>query len=209
MFKKASLTVEAALVFPVFLFAVLALIYIIMWFYTAENVQCELVQSARIMSGAISSEDKADINLVRNYNVKINAPILSLISIKAVQRVNARAFTGISSISDYEDDPIVYITGHGSVYHRQISCSYIKINVRGVNISVIDSMRNANREKYKPCEKCARQAESEGYNGTVYISEYGNRYHINRQCKAIARNVMAIRLSQVEDRRPCSKCGGE
>lgn len=56
--KKASLTVEAALIFPIFFFVFIAFIYIIMWFQTAENVQQKLIDRARFISCAAYSADE-------------------------------------------------------------------------------------------------------------------------------------------------------
>ena len=50
--KKASLTVEAALIFPIFFFAFIAFIYIIMWFQTAEKVQ-QIAHAAGLQSTSL------------------------------------------------------------------------------------------------------------------------------------------------------------
>lgn len=178
-----------------------------MWFQTAEKVQNELAIKARVMSGTISEENNAEIDLEKHYEVSIKVPLLSLFSFEASQRVNTRAFTGISELSDSVEDPIVYITSHGSVYHKSICCSYIKINVHKIGVNEIDTARSRSGAKYRPCEKCAKRFEPDCYYGDLYVSDYGNRYHVDGHCKAIARSAISVRLSQVENLRPCSKCG--
>ncbi len=213
LLKKASLTVETAIVFPLFFFSVVALIYMIMWFSTAENIQKGLVNEARTVA-ALSythlheENDEEEITLYRNYFMKMECPVLSLVKLKLKQGVYMRRFTGVDYISDEEDSEIVYITANGSVYHRNSACTYIKVSTEKVLYSDIGYKRNKSGSKYRRCTKCiGKNYDITGPDKVVYISRYGNHYHITDTCTAISRNVMAVKLNEVYDRRVCSKCG--
>lgn len=212
--KKASVTVETTLVFPLFFFAVVTLVYIIMWFQTAEKVQSELVNEARIISASsyMKLADEKDMNenveLEKNYFMDINCPILSLIPIKMQQSVYMRKFIGVSVIGGTDESDIVYVTANGRVYHRDRACTYLKVKIEGMAYSDMAYTRNISGEKYKRCVRCAGKSSAEPDTGTtVYISKYGNRYHLRSDCNAIARNVMPIRLNETDKRKACSKCG--
>lgn len=211
--KRASFTVETALVFPLFFFAVIALIYIVMWFQTAEKIQKELTDKARIISASAyadisgAREDEEDIVLSRDYTVRIRCPVLSLLPLKLHQSVHIRKFTGVYDIADGEDSDIVYITANGRVYHKSRDCTYLKVKVEKIQYSDIDYVRNISGEKYKKCLRCiGNGTDVFAGNIPVYISKYGNRYHIINNCNAISKNIMAVKLSEVCEMRACSKC---
>ncbi len=204
--KKASLTVEAAIMFPIFFFSVIALLYIIIWFQNAEKVQQELVNRARLMACVAYSaeDDKSDIHIEKSYRVGISVPILSLIPVRTHQKVYMRRFTGVNSLDDGENSDIVYMTPHGRVYHISKTCTYIKSQIYTVSHADIEYKRNANGQNYISCSKCMKENKD-----TVYITEYGVRYHSDRSCNYIEKNVIPIRYNEVKDRRICSKCAKE
>ncbi len=197
--------------FPVFFFAVIAFIYIIVWFQNAEKVQQDLVNKARFISCAAYSADEfviktgnepeSDIHIEKSYRAGIKIPIISLLPVKTHQKVYMRKFTGIDSLEEGEGSEIVYITPHGKVYHLSAICTYIKSRIYSAYYSDIEYKRNADRQKYIPCSKCTGAS-----GGIVYITEYGIRYHSDMNCSYIEKNVIPIRYTEVSDRRLCSKC---
>lgn len=209
---KASITVEAALVCPVFLFAVLALINIIIWFDEAEAVQRKLTDDIRrIQAVSYVSEnilplqdEDGNIDLVNMYVAGINVPMPDFIKPIVRQHVVSRPFSGITTIEDGESGEIVYITPNGSVYHVSSTCSYIKTVLYSVRLSEIDSERNNSGGKYYPCERCGDSVAG----GCVYVTSYGSRYHGDRGCTSISRNVISVFKEEVGGMRMCKKCGG-
>ena len=103
-----------------------------------------------------------------------------------------------------EEDPIVYVTASGSVYHTDIHCSHLNPTLKSVPVSEIGDLRNKDRSKYYACESCGGSHGT----GNVYITEYGNRYHSNVNCNAIKRNISTVHISEVGGRRKCATCGG-
>lgn len=210
---KASITAEASLVCPLFLFAALALIYIIVWFGEAEDVQRKLtddirkVQSVSYMAENICmiQDENGDIDLVNMYVAGINVPMPDLIKPVVRQHVLSRPFSGIESLEDGKGDEIVYITPNGAVYHVSCTCSYIKTALYSVRASQISNKRNDSGGRYYPCERCGES----GTDDMVYVTSYGNRYHTRKECTSIRRNVMSVFKSELDGMRMCKKCGGK
>ncbi len=203
--KKAALTVEAALVTPIFVFTVLALIYVIMWFQKAESVQSRLVERARmasmVSSFVLPEEESEEVVLLKMYRMKLKSPLLPLLPPVITQRVETRKYIGVNEIGMGNNNPIVYLTPNGDVYHTFKSCTYINVVTNRIAASELETKRNLSGRKYIPCDVCGS-----GTSDYVYVSSYGYRYHVNNTCNTIVRNVIPIRLSEVTDRRCCSKC---
>lgn len=202
--SQASLTVEAALICPVFIFVMLFLIYIIMWFQQAALVQAEIVMQARMASigtNVLTSDE--DIDSVSDIVIP-EIYKSDYIPVNIIQKAVIRPFVGVNNLSDENEDPVVYVTSNGRVYHYDIGCSYISVKSYKVSYRDISYRRNKSGGKYKACEVCCRNYESFG--SYVYITDYGDRFHIRSNCTRISHEIMAIRLSEASHMRACSKC---
>lgn len=196
--RKGSLTVEAALICPIFIIVMLALIYIITWFQTAAKVQTNLVSRARELAiVSVSWDRNEDIELTEHYKMK-HLPV------SVCQKIVTRPYVGVDMVNGTLDDIIVYITSKGSVYHTNRCCTYIKVNsicIRGLEL---EFRRNRSGGIYHPCEVCIKHEA--GLNEQIYITEYGDRYHNSVTCNSIARDVIAIHMSEARGMRQCQKC---
>ena len=97
----------------------------------------------------------------------------------------------------------VYVTKYGECYHTDPGCIYLNPQIRTVPASEVDNYRSGNGGKYYPCE-CCKPDKS----GTVYIAKEGNRYHSDRNCSGIVRNLDTMESTAAETHyRPCPKCG--
>lgn len=206
-FRKGSLTVEASLVCPFFIIAVMALVYIIMWFETAAGIQAELADKARYaadMSVTLydneSADEAEDIVITKSYKIP-HLPV------GVNQKVVTRPYVGVNSINTDKEDIIVYVTRNGTVYHTNRGCTYIKVTCSKVRGDELVLLRNKSGGRYKPCEVCMKDKAEPSED--VYVTEYGDRYHSTVRCNRIERNVIAIRMSEVSDMRGCSKCTAE
>ena len=103
----------------------------------------------------------------------------------------------------FPEETIVYITEDSRVYHRNRNCSHIMLSIRETTSGEVTSLRNNSGGKYKPCESCHSSLSDE----RLYITTDGDRYHNSITCSGLKRTVRAVRLSEVGDRRPCSRCG--
>lgn len=144
------------------------------------------------------------IDVVAIYKIKNPCNFFHLSNIRIIQRARIHAWTGyqVEGENDLEEE-IVYITLHGTVYHKDISCSHINLSVTQVSESNVKDLRNSSGGKYYECELC----QDEESNGNLYITETGDRYHKIRGCSGIKREVISIPISQVGGRGPCSRCG--
>ncbi len=151
-----------------------------------------------------------EIDLVVSYKVKPFFPgIAAFAAYPAQARYFGHAWTGYEPggagmAMNPEDDPIVYITETGTVYHRNLNCSHLKHAVRAVSAEEALAAVNGSGERYTPCEICGGFL---GGHGVVYISEGGNRIHSSVNCPGLKRTIFYIHLSEVGGRPPCSKCG--
>ncbi|MBO5155340.1 MAG: hypothetical protein J6C00_13455 [Eubacterium sp.] len=145
-----------------------------------------------------------DIILRASYEIRMPCVLLGSYSFHFVQCAQSRKWIGNRSLEqkDGSDDEWVYITPYGTVYHRDRTCRYLDLSIRAVNRSSLLTLRNADREIYRKCESCGSTG-----NGTVYVTDYGVRYHSSLSCSGLKRTIYMVKLSQVGGRKACSKCG--
>lgn len=258
---SASLTLEAALVLPLFFFGVLSILYFtdmvtlqvrllggiretgrtlavaaagkgivgmeegeelglagisISSLYAKQSIRREAGElPEQVLEGDISllgssflEEEMIDLKV--SGRMKIPVPFFSIKSIRFWQRGRVRAWTGRDPGADGtetsdggEGAGFVYVTVSGSVYHKDESCTHIKLSIHQVSLDRVKELRSADGSKYYPCS-CYQQSASE----TVYITREGNRYHSSLECSGLKRSVRKVPLSEAEHLRACSRCGG-
>lgn len=147
------------------------------------------------------------VEIYLSYHIQPLFPVMGFESFAVSQCYYGRAWTGYdveSGISDFtKEDPMVYITETGTVYHTNRGCTYLNPSVEAVSAAAVDGSRNQSGGKYYPCEICGRKSVT----GTVYITGQGNSYHTSIMCSGLKRTIYTIPLSEVGGRRQCSKCG--
>ena len=146
------------------------------------------------------------IDIVATYKVHPLFGIAAFKNFPVEGRFYGHAFTGYdvrgeALEDDEEEDELVYITESGTAYHKSLDCSHLKLSVKSVSKKEVSSKRNKDRGKFYPCEYCGKRAGQ-----TVYITNYGNRYHSDRNCSGIKRTIKTVRLSEAAGRSPCSEC---
>ncbi|MCI8465422.1 MAG: hypothetical protein HFI63_06150 [Lachnospiraceae bacterium] len=127
-----------------------------------------------------------------------------------IQRCRRRFWTGQDFVGesdtkeDSEETEYVYVTQSGTVYHRKRSCSYLKPSVRSSNYSALPDLRNKDGSKYRACERCTKNS---GMQQTIYITDFGDRYHGSKNCSSLNRWIMKVSIEETGGKPPCSKCG--
>lgn len=278
--KKASLTVEAALIFPIFFYVVVAFLYILQVILIQEEIQSGLTEVARyasqyayiyedvlasaddkkdqqpeneinevtktIIDGTFFKsklrefvnvdridnscivngfdgismlkscfmEDKETIDIIAIYQVDIPLKFFLNSNYTMVSRVNTRGFIGERRHSEEQkeenidpdsDEQIVYIAENGRVYHLSRECTHLKLSITIVSRDELEELRNKNAGKYKECRLCSSKIRVEN----VYITNYGDRYHVTLDCPGLKRTIQQVTKSQVKDMPLCSKCSKE
>jgi len=259
--RKASMTIEACLVLPLFLFAFINVMSIIELYRLQGNMSAAMHDTAKQMgvygyeyralgggnSGATESlgltylyaakkvkaklgndyldssplagganaiswlrssvmQDNDCIDLIAEYAIKPPVAIVGYQKRIFYNRMRTRAWTGYdnakNNTDDIDEEEIVYITPKGIVYHRSRVCSYLRLSITSVDKNFLDTQRNQSGGKYYACEECAASCGN-----TVYITQYGDKYHATLGCGKLKRTILAVPISDIGGRGACSKCG--
>lgn len=248
MYRKVngSITVEAAIIIPMFVFSFMALISINIMLSFKIKVHQALYEEARIISmeafdtrsiaissmeedireilnylganysiikggenGINLSESKLDsteyVELIASYNfVPFGISILDLVEIPIEQRCVMHIWCGYENgYFGLGNQDYVYVTDNSDVYHLNRECSHIKLSIKKVNANDISSLRNRDGGKYHSCEICHSKLSDD----ELYITSDGNRYHNTIICSGLKRTVRLVRITNIDGRRPCKRCG--
>lgn len=165
-----------------------------------------------VMLGSKIMEGSKDIILNVSYVLKNPFDIFGIAVKKFTQQVSVTAWLGDDKCMGVEGDDTlthnnqeyVYLTTFGEVYHTDKGCTYLKPAVRRIKRENILNERNENGAKYYECEYCTKRAKE---TDSIYITSYGNRWHVTDKCPKINRSIMKVLKSSVADMRKCSKCG--
>lgn len=157
-------------------------------------------------------KDDSTVDIILTYKIKLPLLFIEVDDIQVVQRVRMRGWNGYyvnlknenTDNNKKEDD--VYITQTGTVYHLNKECTHLKLSIRSTPFSQIESLRNSNGGKYKKCDLCAINSSS-NEEVEVYITNSGDHYHTNLDCSSLKRTILTVPLSDVGERRLCTRCG--
>lgn len=205
-----SMTVEAALVLPVFLFAMVNLLSLILMFQTFSVQEGKLHQAGRELSllayGQESGEQ--DIRLVKVSAVKSIFPIAAFPSSAIVNGCVMHKWIGYDlSAGDgtnrEEGEEMVYITRSGAAYHRIRSCTYLNPSIQLMGISEAQNAVNSEGRRYTACMACG------GNSAVVYVTAGGERYHSTVSCSGLKRTIESVTLQEAiaAGRHACPGCG--
>lgn len=206
--RAASMTIEAALVLPLFLFAVMNLMSFIEIYRMQSNWNMKLHQTVKemaVVGSAIDfSRDDECVDLIVPYKAEPFVAVVGFRDFLMFSRMRTRAWTGYDNEAVQEDEgqELVYITEYGEVYHSTKSCSYLKLSIRAVAREYVEELRNEDGSCFYACEECGKACKN-----TVFVTSYGNRYHATLRCSGIKRTIKEIPLLEVGNRKPCKKCG--
>ncbi len=156
-------------------------------------------------SSVMGAEDMIDLKI--SYRVKPFIELMGFDGFCLSQRYYGRAWTGYDAAGSVsggtQEDPMVYITKTGSVFHLDRNCTYLNPKIETVSAPSVPDRRNASGAKYAPCGSCG----AGGGGGQVFITDYGSSYHKRLDCPGLKRTIYTVPLSEVGARGRCSKCG--
>lgn len=172
------------------------------------NSSCVVGGTDGISFAGSSIMEQGDIIDLRvSYRVKPFSEVMGFKGFSMTQRYYGKAWTGYDVtqyVSDTkQEDPMVFITETGTVYHLDRNCAYLNPSVESVPAITVDGRRNQSGGKYYPCETCGAGTGV----GQVYVTKQGSSYHSRIGCSALKRTIYTVPLSQVGGRGRCSKCG--
>ena len=208
----ASMCLEASLSFSFFLLFFLNIFSIIFLFLTYTEKLADLQQQAKkaaayvyVTEGATGNNDNI-IRLQKNIDIESPVGILKWTDCGMYVQCVVKPWTGYDvtgTKTREEEDSIVYMTEHGSVYHKNRACTYLTLSIRAVAFYSLPEKKNMSGESYKACEYCGENRMVT----VVFITSYGNKYHTSTKCQGLKRTIRSIPLSQVKGVNPCQKCG--
>ena len=180
--RKASMTVETACVLPVFVLCMAGFLQIGTGLLNAVSAQTELVYKLKQKVTEVSvewwkEERQSGQEMIQEEKQTSFGAAGPMPQMDWIQCFSAQTWIG-----------------------RDPGCSHIHLSIHSVEKTQLGAMRNENGEKYHPCEECG------GGTGNVYITDTGNRYHSSLECSGLKRSIVKVPVTQVKDRRPCSRC---
>ena len=105
-------------------------------------------------------------------------------------------------------ETLVYMTEQGKVYHIKRNCTYLEPKVNALSYGLLAEKRNSSGGKYYACDFCAEKTACTEEQ-IIYITSYGNRFHVSAVCSAIKRNIRTLSKEEAEQKYSvCKKCGG-
>lgn len=210
---RASMTVEAAVIVPLFLIAMFTLISVIDVCRIHVIKQTEFRDQAKqvgtLAYGAESYMEDPYVDLYEVYPYALPISLLPNYKINLALRGRVHAWIG-KTPSECEKDKkrnsedMVYVTDHQAVYHTNAGCSYLELSVYAVGKTHLSEARNDSGGRYACCEKCCGSSEVTIY----YITANGSHYHTSRSCSGLTRNVRLVPKSEVEHLSCCTRCQG-
>lgn len=238
---RASLTIEAALVLPLYMTGLLALISLLLMHLTGMRIQAALLNLSQDMAVSLADGRSIPLSEIRDKLVAdlsdedirfidggrdgldmsgsdvdggeyislcVRCDLVPLTDHFGVLKVafTRTCFMHIWCGYDrpyFPEEEYVYITNDSEVYHRDRECSHIRLTVRETTADEVVHLRNKGGGRYRPCSLC----HSSLSDIRLYVAAEGDRYHNTLTCSGLKRSVRAIRISEVGDRRPCSRCG--
>lgn len=207
-FQRGSITLEAALVLPLFLCAAAALICLFSLSPAHAKKERSLMEKAQLLAVTAGQEATEDpyILLYDSVSAQLLFPDIFPGRKRMVCKAEVRAWVGYTgeSFSDRETETMVYRTPEGTVYHRRRDCTYLQLTIHTISADCLEEARNLSGGKYASCEYCSRNNTMPA---SVYITDYGTSYHCSRECQGLKRTVMAVPLSETEGLRGCLRCG--
>ncbi len=137
------------------------------------------------------------------YHFKLPFTFFGNKRFRVTQSSLAYKWTGRQAEDSKENGTWVYITETGAAYHKEDTCSYLKLSVKSVSKAEVKDLRNKSGGKYYPCGVCKAAAQT-----TVYITDYGTVYHASPECRGLKRTIYHVRLESISGYHPCGKCYG-
>lgn len=218
---EASLTVEASFSATAFFLVLFSLLTLFQMMFTLHTVQFSLADTVwqyetmgtklGTVNGVLENQvliqwnEKDEICFVW-HREKIPFIGSSLAGISFYQQMKINDYKGRSMVPDRSAaKEYVFIAENGRVYHKKRNCVYLNPDIQGVRYQRVAVLRNESGSRYKSCKSCCRKKTPES-GETVYITSYGECFHMNKLCSGLRRTVRRVELDKVGSMPPCSKC---
>ena len=208
-YHKASLTVEAALVLPIFFYFMIAFLYFIQIFMVQEQIQSEITKMGLSWSKtAYFYKDFPDLEEAFSFDKtlfgneldlgidEITDRIVSGASLKlyAKQYLDKEWLNRSCIKGGYEGIDFSYSSITNSENIVDIVLRYqVRIPVKIFNIGVMDMLQRVRLRAWTGCEITAAYSTNPNTSETiVYITDTGSVYHKTKDCSHIKLSITAV-----------------
>ena len=166
--------------------------------------RCALVGGSTAVAAAckLTLTSKGEYIVSARYYIHKKMPFLSTYQASFEQKIRQKAMTGYVPDGDELKEGFVYITPHEAVYHRDLSCTHLALDI-SVDEDVTKYQKG--QTHYKACSKCTQHQSSNV--PCVYIAKEGESYHTDLSCSGLKRTVKQVDLSTLKGMKPCQRCG--
>lgn len=160
------------------------------------------VSSVNLLQSEYRKNTK-EIYLKAGYVINIPIMLLGTWKLSLKTSVVQKAWNGYAPLNAAggQIGEYVYITEHGTAYHRDSQCYHLHVTIE----EVTDTDRYyEGKTAYRPCEFCVSGNQDKK---TLFICEDGECYHEDLACGGLSRTVRYVEISQIGGRQPCADCG--
>lgn len=231
---KAAMTVEASFILPIFMMLFMNLLSMIEVYRIHSSVAASLWEKGRevsifgqqpiiknletypvwekIVAGGKggffvfgTAQENGIIQIDCSYVVKPLFSSFTPVSKQLNNHYYGHAWVGYihGGEAAVPEESYVFITETGTVYHKNRGCSYLNPSVRNAAVGELSSLRNKNGGIYYACPLCGDFPAE----GNYYVTDYGTNYHTRIACSGLKRTIYTVKLSEVNGRSACSRCG--
>lgn len=192
--KTASMTVEASLVLPVFLFAMILIGYLGQLLRCQDEVQGALTRLAREASAEYGATGSGLLKRKAYYIAKLNTYL----------KGSAGTVTLLESHLMEDQDEIDLVAGY-----------WVRTPFSLLGSGKFHFRQRVHTRAFTGVDR--REKENVQEDTIVYITETGKVYHRSLQCTYLKLSISMVRFSDLGDRRnesggiykPCERCCGE
>lgn len=169
-----------------------------------ENFEKNLIAGELDCSGSQKYWNTTIMDLSVRYKIEIPVLLFRIPVLSMEEIVRIKGWTGHETkmVDDFENI-IVYVTEYGIVYHQDAHCTHLELSLKATKKDRVKQLRNQNGEIYKSCSRCKGDS---GDSDSVYVTDYGDKYHFSLDCKDIKRSIYAVSITDIRGMGGCSKC---
>lgn len=206
-----SMTVEAAIALPLFLFAAVNLLSLFLMFQEFSVQEGELHQAGRTLSLLAYGQEggESDVRLVRTQRVTPLIPVAGFPGALVANGCVMHKWIGFGlgeetgSGADPRREELVFITASGTAWHRDRGCDYLNPRIELLSLDEAAAAKNSGGQPYTPCLLCRPAGP------IVYVTASGERYHGTVTCGGLRRTITGVSIEEAQEmgRHACPKCG--
>jgi len=142
------------------------------------------------------------IDVIVTYEAEPLIKLMGFNHFRMYNRYYGHVWNGYEIPQDEEMTERIYVAENGVVYHENEECTHLFLTVKSVSVQEAYESRNANGQKYTPCQRCCGSASAQW----VYITEDGDNIHYMRNCPGLKRTVYELAKEKAKNYKPCSRC---